>query len=443
MTNTALALEQDSSDLQQSPPNGEAVRNFSTHGTPHNDGAATLSHNTAHGTRMTTQQPRPSATDPFGDLCKKVRATPDIFSKRPILSPRPLYQSQLQSQPVQAYLSGHHSPAQPTPRPKVSPLLQDRSNAHHQHYLHDHYLLPRKFEGNTFGVQIGDRFNEAASSGRDYDQKKMKTLEQMFAAMGVAPNTASTADTDLKTPGPVPVHSRFPLSPPTSYATPITSPPRMEIRESCPLESDSQVRLTLQVYNCMLQDRDKLQAEVDQLKKAQEHGARENAAPAQTSNILGLPVDMVPRATMELEIQQKDQIIQHLRTSAVDGAPTWTNSKIKALESELAQARSAKATSNLEAETKLGRVIGQKDLEIASLQHKLSSMEQNMQSITGDRDRLAHEQRHADSFAKNRQDIVDALALKEKKNNDLRSELEIERAQSTHLTQQLQEAYKR
>jgi uncharacterized coiled-coil protein SlyX len=199
-----------------------------------------------------------------------------------------------------------------------------------------------------------------------YDKEEMKKLEGMLAFLmseddkdnAVLPGKGqlppSVTEDELQ-PRTIPSY----VSPPpavtpqrnTVLRNGALSPPATETGTQQG-NDDGVVRMTLAVYNTVLQDRDKLQAEIARLRKGRDQG------------------ETVLKTEMESKIAQKDQIIQQLSASLAN-IPTLEG-RIQELEAKLSEQRSTEKHVHHTEQQRVAKLLADKELEIVLLQKTVS-----------------------------------------------------------------------
>lgn len=189
-----------------------------------------------------------------------------------------------------------------------------------------------------------------------------------------------------------------------------------------PMQKDnSEIRMTLAVYDAMIKEQDKLKAEVTRLMNQ------------------GLKNDMtgnVSKEEMEMALRKKDQDIRQLQTSL---------QQQKSLEEEVIALREKEASNEVATKQRVREMI--KNLGLVDLQNRLNAAEKDkhdaIQELTAECDELKRQQRYEKDYAQNCQDLVDILAKKEQKIADLLGNVESEKAQNSYLSGQLREVNNR
>jgi hypothetical protein len=325
--------------------------------------------------------------DPFNDLARQVRATPHIFNRKSIGQTAPLH-AQPQAQPIEAYLDGLASPAQPTPRHKVNTLLQDVVEERAQIPLQAKHLHGNQSKDSMIGDRNDERANRNSPSANDYNHENMRKLERMFVEMGVfrddehanaldAPTSADLSNSFLMSPSSI------------NCATSHVMLPAMSIQEMSRSKDDP----------------------------------------------------TFPSSKSELKDQQKGHRIQQVQASATNPL-SLTTAELESLQVELAQVRSDRVANNLAAETKLGEALNRIVSRVASIQRHFASSANELQNARNDRDRESHNQKHIESYAQKCKDLVERLTAKEDSLAKLRLDLEVEKSSSAYWSQKAQELKK-
>jgi hypothetical protein len=313
-------------------------------------------------------------------------------------------------QSVDEYLCGYGpKPEQPTPPVVESALIQGPDPV-----------------SNELGP-----IHKSKNGLNGYNEEDMKRLESMLAQLNLESDdehdsqVAISEQNDSKTP-----RHESP-EPPITYT----------VHKVLPSEDDSTVRLTLPVYNSMLQDRDKYKVASERLQETVARMQEKLASGSSVANDLVLKKNtskMVPKSEMDAALRKKDQTIRHLQDAVVSRLPF--EAQAKQLQVELNNARASEAATISHAEHKISKVVKSKDLVITRLTKRLESadLQKDKAINTLNEERAAHS-----CDAKNRKDLVDSLTLQDKTIAELGAALEAEKAQKTHLVFQLQQQHNR
>lgn len=293
-------------------------------------------------------------------------------------------------------------------------------------------------QGPTLVSNEVEAVHKPGNDANEYNEDNMRVLESMLAQMDL--ESGDEQDNEVDTPQ---QHESIAASR-ESPELPATYAPHKILTH----EDESVVRLTLPVYNSMLQERDKYKANSERLQEAvtylKENFAESRGSLESVSN--GLTPDrntsnIVPNSEVGASLQQKGRSIGYLTTALV--SLPQLEAGIQQPQSELNNTLPSETTRFTQPKHEITKFVENKDLEIARLQKCLGATEQQKDEIikvlTAERDTLLHEQRHARDYTKDRQELVDTITLREKKIEELCSEIETEKAQRAHLSSQLQQ----